>query len=275
MGRPQLLLGTNRSHARLSPTVCHCGASQDSRVRLWRVQGLAGAGSLVATLSGSDAPVGTLAFTADSARLIKAALTGRHASGTPAPISSRSARTGPGATVAARWAGDTIVGAWSAVSSRPTMRARGVSSMSCAATRAASRRSASATPSTSRPRADGTTGLGRPFGRSLRPDSGRRQLQRWRWRRTEPSWQAVIGPMPCRCGSPHGKLVGPRGRPARSSIWRLHPAATARHSRSGEQSSGRRPVASFTCSSPGVAVSIAFSPDGRLVASAGPTPAIA
>ena len=89
-------------------------ASPDRKVLLWRLQGLVGAGSLAATLAGNDAPVTTLAFSADSSRLVTGGDDGTVRVWDARPdkqldLLGRAA----GTAVAARWAGNTIVGAWS------------------------------------------------------------------------------------------------------------------------------------------------------------------
>jgi WD40 repeat protein len=89
-------------------------ASPDRKVLLWRLQGLVGAGSLAATLAGNGGAVRALAFSRDSEQLV----TG----GEDRTVRVWDARPdqqlhllghAPGAAVAARWAGHTIVGAWS------------------------------------------------------------------------------------------------------------------------------------------------------------------
>jgi len=85
-------------------------------VLLWRLQGLVGAGSLAATLAGSRGPVRALAFTPGGTELV----TG----GDDATVRVWDARPdqqldllgrAPGAALAARWTGGTIVGLWHSV----------------------------------------------------------------------------------------------------------------------------------------------------------------
>jgi WD40 repeat protein len=89
-------------------------ASPDRTVILWRVHAVVGEGPLAATLAGNGAPVHALAFSADSATLV----TG----GDDRTVRVWDARPdqqfdllghAPGAAVAARWAGGTVVGLWS------------------------------------------------------------------------------------------------------------------------------------------------------------------
>ena len=88
-------------------------ASPDRTVILWRVHGLVGAGSLAASLTGNGAPVRALVFSADSATLV----TG----GDDATVRVWDARPDQQLELVgrargfalARWAGDTIVGLWS------------------------------------------------------------------------------------------------------------------------------------------------------------------
>jgi WD40 repeat protein len=89
-------------------------ASPDRTVLLWRVHGLVGAGSLAATLAGNRAPVRALAFSRDSTALV----TG----GDDQTIRVWDARPDQqldllgrarGSALAARWAGDRIVALWS------------------------------------------------------------------------------------------------------------------------------------------------------------------
>jgi WD40 repeat protein len=87
--------------------------STDKTVVLWRIRGLAGAGSAAATLAGGGGPVRALAFTADGARIV----TG----GDEQVVRVWDARPdqelellgrGLGPALAARWAGRRIVGLW-------------------------------------------------------------------------------------------------------------------------------------------------------------------
>jgi WD40 repeat protein len=89
-------------------------ASADNTVRIWRIQGLVGGSSLAATLSGSKTPVTALAYFADGTRLI----TGSEDGTTRVWDARPDARLeplgrAPGFALAARWAGETIVGLWS------------------------------------------------------------------------------------------------------------------------------------------------------------------
>jgi WD40 repeat protein len=89
-------------------------ASPDGTVKLWRVHGIVGAGSLAATLAGDAAPVRALAFAPSSGVLVTGG-DGRTVRVWDARPDQQLALLGraAGAAVAALWAGKTIVGGWS------------------------------------------------------------------------------------------------------------------------------------------------------------------
>jgi WD40 repeat protein len=87
--------------------------SPDKSIRLWRIQGLIGGGSLAATLAGDRGGIDALAFTPDSARLVSG---GEDASirvwyAVPDEELKLVGRA-PGSAAVARWAGNTIAAAW-------------------------------------------------------------------------------------------------------------------------------------------------------------------
>jgi WD40 repeat protein len=253
-------------------------ASPDRTVRLWRVHGLVGAGSLAATLAGNGGPVLALAFTANGAQLVTGGGDGTVRVWDARPdeqleLLGRAA----GSALAARWAGGTIVGLWSsgivktydATSQRVThvfRSAVGQPFTSLGVSRDASVVAAGGARGTTEVW-DGRTGERLPpvagsapvlavavaAGGDLVASGDRRGVVRvWRPRGRALLWSASqSGEVVDVSFSPNGdRLVtsGPRG----AVIW--------------SASTGRR---LHELASPGGDLDAAFSPDGRLVATAG------
>ena len=91
-------------------------ASLDRTVLLWRMRGIAGAGSLGATLAGSNGPVTALAFSVDGTRLVSGSSDSTVRVWDARP-DQRFAVLGraAGPALVARWAGHAIVGLWPSV----------------------------------------------------------------------------------------------------------------------------------------------------------------
>jgi WD40 repeat protein len=251
-------------------------ASPDRKVLLWRLQGLVGAGSLAATLAGNDAPVTTLAFSADSARLVTGGEDGTVRVWDARPdkqldLLGRAA----GTAVAARWAGNTIVGAWSSgVVKTYNARTRRVEHVL-------------------RSGAGGFTSLGVSSDAAI-VAAGRVEgtTQVWDSRSGRPLVQgSETEPVSAVAVSPRGALVASGDGDGNVRVWNPHTGKrlwTARQAGKvfdlafapgGDTlvSAGRGGAIVWSAAtgrrlhrlpSPGVAVQAAFGPDGRLVATA-------
>ncbi len=251
-------------------------ASPDMKVLLWRLQGLVGAGSLAATLAGNDAPVTTLAFSADSSRLVTGGGDGTVRIWDARPdkqldLLGRAA----GTAVAARWAGNTIVGAWSSgVVKTYDARTRHVEHVL-------------------RSGAGGFTSLGVSSDAAVIA-AGRVEgtTQVWNGRSGRPLVQgSETEPVLAVAVSPRGALVASGDGDGNVRVWNPHTGKrlwTARQAGKvfdlafapgGDTlvSAGRGGAIVWSAAtgrqlhrlpSPGVAVKAAFSPDGRLVATA-------